>query len=105
MTVSSQLIPVHALNAFVANCTILQVKPFKAGDKNINYGPYENIAAGTFQELSVHFETKTNFLTTLSLVREIEVSHWGNVAVTEDIAVKHTGAALKVLPHSHLSPS
>lgn len=30
------------------------------------------------------------------MVRTIEVSHWGNIAVEETFHVKHTGAELKV---------
>lgn len=30
------------------------------------------------------------------MVRTIEVSHWGNVAVEETFHIKHTGAQLKV---------
>ena len=77
-------------------CSV-QIKPFKAsGDKGVNYGPFDNIAGNSAQELFVHFESKAPFLTVTNLVREIEVSHWGNVAVTENIDLKATGAALKV---------
>ena len=31
------------------------------------------------------------------MVRTIEVSHWGNIAVEETFHVKHTGAELKVM--------
>jgi len=71
-------------------------KPFKSsGEKSVNYGPYEDVKANAFQELAVHFESKAPFLTVTDLSREIEISHWGNVAVTEDITMKHTGAKLK----------
>ena len=46
--------------------------------------------------ISVHYESKAQFLTATEVVREIEVSHWGNVAVTEYIELQHTGAKLKV---------
>jgi oligosaccharyltransferase complex subunit alpha (ribophorin I) len=73
-----------------------KVKPFKLnGEKGVTYGPYEDIAANSFAELSYHFETKAPFLTVTNLVREIEVSHWGNVAVTEDVSMRHSGAKLK----------
>ena len=61
------------------------------------YGPYTDIEGGASSELSYHFESHVPFLTVTELVREIEISHWGNVAVTEDITLKHTGAKLKVL--------
>lgn len=62
----------------------------------MTYGPYDNVAGNSHQELSYHFESKTPFLTVTELTREIEVSHWGNVAVTEDITMRHSGAKLKV---------
>jgi oligosaccharyltransferase complex subunit alpha (ribophorin I) len=75
----------------------VQTKPFKAnGDKGVSYGPYENVAGDASAELSYHFESKAPFLTVTNIVREIEVSHWGNVAITEDITMQHTGAKLKV---------
>jgi len=46
--------------------------------------------------LSVHFENNGPFAEAVSLVREIEVSHWGNVYVEEYYDIKHTGALLKV---------
>jgi oligosaccharyltransferase complex subunit alpha (ribophorin I) len=60
------------------------------------YGPYENVAADATSELVYHFESKAPFLTVTNIVREVEVSHWGNVAITEDITMQHTGAKLKV---------
>jgi hypothetical protein len=35
------------------------------------------------------------------MVRTIEVSHWGNVAIEETFHVKHTGAELKVILRTH----
>ena len=30
------------------------------------------------------------------MIRTVEVSHWGNVAVEESFTIKHVGALLKV---------
>lgn len=45
--------------------------------------------------MSVHFENNAPFLTVEKLIRLIEVSHWGNIAVEETIDLVHTGAKLK----------
>ena len=43
----------------------------------------------------VHSENNSPFLTITSMTRVIEVSHWGNIAVEENVDLKHTGAVLK----------
>lgn len=43
----------------------------------------------------VHFENNSPFLSVSPLVRHIEVSHWGNIAVEETLDIYHTGAKLK----------
>lgn len=45
--------------------------------------------------LKVHYENNNPFLTITSMIRVIEVSHWGNIAVEETVDLKHTGAVLK----------
>lgn len=70
-------------------------KPVAKSEQSITYGPYENIAALTRSELSLHYENNNPFLTVSNLNRWIEVSHWGNVAVEETVDVYHSGAKLK----------
>lgn len=72
-----------------------QVKPVSHSDTTITYGPYENIAALTDEELMVHYENQTPFLTIAKMERTIEISHWGNIAVEETIDLVHSGAILK----------
>lgn len=43
----------------------------------------------------MHFENSSPFLSVSNLVRHIEVSHWGNIAVEETLDVYHSGAKLK----------
>ena len=43
----------------------------------------------------VHYENNSPFLTLTSMMRVIEVSHWGNIAVEETFDLRHSGAALK----------
>jgi oligosaccharyltransferase complex subunit alpha (ribophorin I) len=61
----------------------------------ITYGPYEGIQAYQQSPLKIHFENNTPFLTITKLVLEVEVSHWGNVAITEHINMQHDGAKLQ----------
>eukprot|EP00052_Salpingoeca_macrocollata_P000956 m.23142 g.23142 ORF g.23142 m.23142 type:complete len:550 (+) comp10997_c0_seq1:72-1721(+) len=71
------------------------VKPSSKADGKVSYGPYSDVAASATQPITVHFENNTPFLTVTKHMREVEVSHWGNVAVSEFIDLKHTGAELK----------
>lgn len=72
-----------------------QIKPTTKSDQTINYGPYENIKPFELNEIKVHYENNAPFLTVKSMLRTIEVSHWGNIAVEETIDMHHTGAKLK----------
>ncbi|KAI8504255.1 PREDICTED: dolichyl-diphosphooligosaccharide--protein glycosyltransferase subunit 1-like [Branchiostoma belcheri] len=67
----------------------------KVEDSSIVYGPFENVEAFSQEKLQIHYENNTPFLAVTSLVRVIEVSHWGNIAVEETYDVRHSGARLK----------
>ena len=43
----------------------------------------------------VHYEYNKPFAVAEKLVREIEISHWGNVQITEHYNLVHGGANLK----------
>ncbi|XP_076171904.1 dolichyl-diphosphooligosaccharide--protein glycosyltransferase subunit 1 [Ptiloglossa arizonensis] len=70
-------------------------KPVSQSDSMITYGPYEKLLPFSYEELSIHFENNNKFLTVTRLERNIEISHWGNIAVEEHIDLLHTGALLK----------
>jgi len=72
-----------------------KIKPNSVKDSVIVYGPFSNVAPNTAKEITVHFENNSPFLTVTEMTRLIEVSHWGNVAVEEEIDMSHTGAKLK----------
>jgi len=55
----------------------------------------ENVAPSSSAAMKIHFENNEPFLVVSQLERNIEVSHWGNIAVWEDIHVSHNGAKLK----------
>jgi oligosaccharyltransferase complex subunit alpha (ribophorin I) len=72
-----------------------QLKPTSKSQSSITYGPYENVKPYEQSEMSIHFENNNPFLVVNNLVRTIEVSHWGNIAVEETIDISHSGAKLK----------
>jgi oligosaccharyltransferase complex subunit alpha (ribophorin I) len=72
-----------------------QLKPTSKSDQAITYGPYENVKPFEQNEMAVHYENNTPFLVVSNLVRTIEISHWGNIAVEETIDLYHSGAELK----------
>lgn len=81
-----------------ANNNILDftnLQPVNKQDSTITYGPFNNVPAFTNQEVSVHYENNAPFLTIVDMLRHIEVSHWGNIAVEEKVHVVHSGAKLK----------
>ncbi|KAH8263197.1 hypothetical protein KR044_005797, partial [Drosophila immigrans] len=85
-------------NVILSSSNILshtQAKPFSVTSNKVFFGPFENIAAQAEDELVLHYENQTPFLTVNTLERTIEVSHWGNIAVKEAIQMTHSGAKLK----------
>lgn len=64
----------------------------KIHGSEIKYGPYENIPPFSYSPIVVHFESNQLFAVAQELVREIEISHWGNVQVTEHYNLIHGGA-------------
>ncbi|CAL9146649.1 unnamed protein product [Musa hybrid cultivar] len=61
----------------------------------ITYGPFENLPAFSYSPVIVHFENNYPFAVAHELVREIEISHWGNVQITEHYNLVHGGAKTK----------
>ncbi|KAF2310286.1 hypothetical protein GH714_007588 [Hevea brasiliensis] len=69
-----------------------KIENTKIHGSEIKYGPYENLHPFSYSPLVVHFEINQPFAVAQELVREIEVSHWGNVQVTEHYNIVHEGA-------------
>ncbi|ONK64237.1 uncharacterized protein A4U43_C07F23550 [Asparagus officinalis] len=67
----------------------------KLVESEIRYGPFENLPAFSYSPIVVHFENNHPFAVAHELVREIEISHWGNVQVTEHYRLVHGGAQNK----------
>lgn len=70
-------------------------KPVSQAESTINYGPYLNKEPFSEEEMKIHFENNSPFLTVTSMERIIEISHWGNIAVEEHFHMTHSGAVLK----------
>lgn len=72
-----------------------KLKPVSQSESIINYGPYVDVAPFSHDVLNVHYENNSPFLTVTNFHRLIEISHWGNIAVEENIDIVHSGAKLK----------
>ncbi|KAG2498961.1 hypothetical protein HYH03_003150 [Edaphochlamys debaryana] len=67
-------------------------KPVSKSDNKIKYGKYDLIKPWSTAELKVHFENTKPFKHIVTYVKEIEVSHWGNIYVEEKYEIKNSGA-------------
>lgn len=65
----------------------------RTGD-DIRYGPFTDVAPFARQTLSIHAANNSPFVTFTTMTKDIEVSHWGNVAVQDNYLLQHTGAKL-----------
>lgn len=72
-----------------------RTEPSSYSDSHILYGPYKDLAPYSVNEVVIHYENNSPFLIASKLERKIEVSHWGNIAIEEEITLEHTGAKLK----------
>lgn len=72
-----------------------KVENTKSVGSEIKYGPYENLSPLSYSPIVVHFESNQPFAVAEELVREIEISHWGNIQVTEHYKLVHGGAQSK----------
>merc|ERR1711936_185070 len=72
-----------------------KTKPVSLSETTLSYGPFNNIAAFTVAEMTVHAENNNPMLVVTRLERLLELSMWGNIAVEETVDVAHRGALLK----------
>ncbi|CAN8234440.1 unnamed protein product [Cochlearia groenlandica] len=91
--VESQSLTIKLPNARIESYTKLDSTKLQGTE--LKYGPYKNLQQFSYAPIVVHFESKAAFAVAENLVREIEVSHWGNVQVTEHYNLVHRGAQLK----------
>ncbi|KAG0475986.1 hypothetical protein HPP92_012827 [Vanilla planifolia] len=64
-------------------------------ESEIKYGPFGKLPPFSYSPIVVHFENNSPFVIAERLVREIEVSHWGSIQVTEHYDLVHRGAKNK----------
>ena len=72
-----------------------KVEPTNRAGTDLKYGPYENHPPYSFSPIIVHFENNNPFAVVEELVREVEISHWGSLQITEHYILKHAGARHK----------
>lgn len=63
----------------------------KSGDK-ATFGPHSNLAPWEQKQLKVHFEHPGQFKRANKLVKEIQISMWGNIYVEEVYEVQNAGS-------------
>lgn len=91
--VTVQSLSVRLPSARVESYTKLQNT--KLVESEIKYGPYENLPPFSYNPIVVHFENNRPFIVAHELLREIEISHWGNVQINEHYNLIHVGARNK----------
>ncbi|KAF2295749.1 hypothetical protein GH714_033818 [Hevea brasiliensis] len=72
-----------------------RVEPTNRVSTELKYGPYEDRTPYSFSPIIVHFENNNPFAVVEELVREVEISHWGNLQITEHYKLVHAGARHK----------
>eukprot|EP01088_Endostelium_zonatum_P017156 TRINITY_DN491_c0_g1_i1.p1 TRINITY_DN491_c0_g1~~TRINITY_DN491_c0_g1_i1.p1 ORF type:complete len:452 (+),score=84.22 TRINITY_DN491_c0_g1_i1:93-1448(+) len=94
---SSYKIPTQTTTIKLASSKVeshTDVPPVRVRGSSVTYGPYTDIPTFTSKPFTLHFLSNKALLTVTKLVREIEISHWGNVAVEETYNLEHSGAKL-----------
>lgn len=71
-----------------------RMEPTSRSGTELKYGPYMDQKPYTFSPIMVHFENNHPFAVVEELVREIVVSHWGSIQVTEHFQLVNAGAKL-----------
>ncbi|OWM70563.1 dolichyl-diphosphooligosaccharide--protein glycosyltransferase subunit 1A [Punica granatum] len=90
--VKAQSLTVKLPQARIESYTKLENTKIHGSD--IKYGPYENLPPFSYSPIVVHFESNRPFAVARQVVREIEISHWGNVQVTEHYNIVNGGSEI-----------
>ncbi|XP_077229379.1 ribophorin I [Tasmannia lanceolata] len=72
-----------------------RVDPTNHVGTELKYGPYGDHPPYSFSPIIVHFENNHPFAVVEELVREVEISHWGSLQITEHYELIHAGAKHK----------
>jgi len=68
--------------------------PYSVDGAKIKYGPFSNVKPFSSEKVGIHFQNNEPILRATSVVRDYEVSHWGNVRVSETYNLLNAGARL-----------
>ncbi|TVU50840.1 hypothetical protein EJB05_02231 [Eragrostis curvula] len=72
-----------------------RVDPTGRAGTELKYGTYKNQMPYTYIPILLHYENNHPFAIVEELVCKVEISHWGNVQITEHYKLKHGGARHK----------
>ncbi|XP_044968742.1 dolichyl-diphosphooligosaccharide--protein glycosyltransferase subunit 1B [Hordeum vulgare subsp. vulgare] len=72
-----------------------RVDPTSRSGPDVKYGAYSSQLPYAYSPIILHYENNHAFAVVEELVRKVEISHWGNVQVTEHYKLKHGGAKHK----------
>jgi oligosaccharyltransferase complex subunit alpha (ribophorin I) len=72
-----------------------RVDPTSRSGPEVKYGTYKDQLPYAYSPILLHHENNHPFAVVEELVRKVEISHWGNVQVTEQYKLKHGGARHK----------
>uniref|UniRef100_A0A5B7B7X1 Dolichyl-diphosphooligosaccharide--protein glycosyltransferase subunit 1 n=1 Tax=Davidia involucrata TaxID=16924 RepID=A0A5B7B7X1_DAVIN len=72
-----------------------RVEPTDRAGIELKYGPYDDHPPYSFSPIIVHFENNNPFAVVEELVREVEISHWGSLQITEHYKLVNAGARHK----------
>lgn len=72
-----------------------QVESTNRAGTELKYGPYKDRAPYSFSPIIAHFENNNPFAVVEELVREVEISHWGSLQITEHYKLVNAGARHK----------
>lgn len=97
--VSSPYPTVSQKSSFKLGSTTIEsftkLSPFTTRGSSLQFGPFSDVPAYAVSPMAVHFMNSFPFAKFSSMSRELEVSHWGNIAVEELYELRHAGARLK----------
>ncbi|KAI4339248.1 hypothetical protein MLD38_024211 [Melastoma candidum] len=71
------------------------VEPTNRAGLELKYGPYNDQSPFSYSPILVHLENNNAFAVVEDLVREVEISHWGSIQITEQYKLVHAGARHK----------
>lgn len=72
------------------------VSPVSLSGSTLKYGEFTDKEPFSVEEMRLHFESNSPFAVVTKLVREVEISNWGNVYYEEHYTIKHKGPKIRV---------